>query len=106
MERLESKFRLQRQTMGILAQLNETTGPSSDINPGSSGMAATGGNDVSSGASNSTSFNDSSLPRWNSSTPHALRHWRIPRRESLERTSSLDSRFLFKISFLNPNSLN
>ena len=94
MERLESQFRLQRQTMGILAQLNDTTG---DTNTGSSGIeAATGGNDVSSGPSGSTSFNDLSLPRpWNSSSsPHMLRHWRLPRRESLERTSSLDSRFL------------
>ena len=70
MERLESHFRLQRQTMGILAQLNEASGRST------------------------SSFSDSSIPSrpWATDVIQNLRNWRS-RRESLERAHSLESRY-------------
>lgn len=71
MERLESHFRLQRQTMGILAQLNEASGR------------------------NTSDFSDSSISSrpWATDVIQNLRNWRS-RRESLERTHSLDSRYI------------
>ena len=90
MERLESQFRLQRQTMGILAQLNEAAASNGDNTSGNSGAAAAE-------SSAATSVNDS-LPRpMTFGNPH-LRHWRAPRREPPERTSSLESRLSY---FLN-----
>jgi hypothetical protein len=89
MERLESQFRLQRQTMGILAQLNEAAANNGDNSSSNSGGGATAAE--SSVPTSATSFNDS-LPRsWTIGNPH-LRHWRVPRREPPERTSSLESR--------------
>ena len=92
MERLESHFRLQRQTMGILAQLNEAAGtattPNSSAVPGPSSAAAAGSSETDAQPPTSSS---SSRP-WNHSGVFVnMRQWRA-RRESLERAHSLDSR--------------
>ena len=73
MERLESHFRLQRQTMGILAQLNEAT--------------------TTSAAGLTSSFSDSSVssrPWASDAVQYGIRDWRS-RGESMERTHSLES---------------
>ena len=72
MERLESHFRLQRQTMGILAQLNDSGGLTEAT------AAAPAGSESSRGP-------------WASNVLHSIRHWRA-RRDAFERARSLDSR--------------
>lgn len=95
MERLESHFRLQRQTMGILAQLNEAAAASnSDGNAGSSGAATSSIDGASAAvAAAAASFSDSSESSrpWATNVLHSIRHWRA-RREAFERARSLDSR--------------
>lgn len=91
MERLESHFRLQRQTLGILAQLNESAG-SASLNPSASDGSIPGPSGASSASTSASQFpNGNPLPRmWASSVFRNIRHWRS-RRESLERGHSLDS---------------
>ena len=67
MERLESHFRLQRQTMGILAQLNEAAAMSTSSNEGASSTTNLTGSWESDG-SVSASFSDSGV----ASRPWAL----------------------------------
>ena len=92
MERLESHFRLQRQTMGILAQLNEAAGGS-----GNAADAPVGSGDSSIGpgpsGTGTSSFSDSSASArpWAHNVLHNVRSWRT-RREPLERTHSLEFR--------------
>ena len=90
MERLESHFRLQRQTMGILAQLNEAAATSTSTNEIAS-SSMTGSREGA--ASASASFSDSGVSSrpWASNVLHSIRHWRA-RRDAFERTRSLESR--------------
>lgn len=92
MERLESHFRLQRQTMGILAQLNEAavvSGSGNDANSGSGGPSATS-NSIDGSAATSFSDGGSSNRPWATNVLHSIRHWRA-RRDAFERARSLVS---------------
>ena len=90
MERLESHFRLQRQTMGILAQLNEAAAASNNSDGNAGSNEATSSID---GAAAAASFSDSSTSArpWATNVLHSIRHWRA-RRDAFERARSLDSR--------------
>ncbi|KAI9553265.1 hypothetical protein GHT06_021161 [Daphnia sinensis] len=101
MERLESHFRLQRQTMGILAQLNEAAvanGVGSNVE-GSNATPAVGTPGESSvdggGGMPTASFSDSSVSSrggpWASNVLHSIRHFRA-RRDAFERARSFESR--------------
>ena len=92
MERLESHFRMQRQTMGILAQLNDAAA--------ANGMATGNGSSMATGQSlndsvSTASFSDSSVSSrggpWASNVLHSIRHWRA-RRDAFERARSFESR--------------
>ncbi|XP_059352395.1 uncharacterized protein LOC130699159 isoform X2 [Daphnia carinata] len=99
MERLESHFRLQRQTMGILAQLNEAAvanGIGSNVEGNNPTPAATPGeNSVDGGGLPTASFSDSSVSSrggpWASNVLHSIRHFRA-RRDAFERARSFESR--------------
>lgn len=102
MERLESHFRLQRQTMGILAQLNEAAvAGGSSANDGSNGSsgAATATSSIDCTGPAAASFSDSGTSNrpWATNVLHSIRHWRA-RRDAFERARSLDSRYYVLIS--------
>lgn len=92
MERLESHFRLQRQTMGILAQLNEAAVANGSTVEGNNPTPSPGDN----GGTATSSFSDSSVSSrggpWASNVLHSIRHWRA-RRDAFERARSFESRY-------------
>ncbi|XP_046644412.1 uncharacterized protein LOC124329387 [Daphnia pulicaria] len=94
MERLESHFRLQRQTMGILAQLNEAA-VANGIGTTTDGSTAARESLVDGGGASAASFSDSSVSSrggpWASNVLHSIRHWRA-RRDAFERARSFESR--------------
>ena len=94
MERLESHFRLQRQTMGILAQLNEAT-VANGIGTSNDSSVAAGESLIDSVGASTASFSDSSVSSrggpWASNVLHSIRHWRA-RRDAFERARSFESR--------------
>lgn len=102
MERLESHFRLQRQTMGILAQLNEAAvangiGSNVEGNNPTPAAGAPGENSVDGGGVPTASFSDSGVSSrggpWASNVLHSIRHFRA-RRDAFERARSFESRYL------------
>ncbi|XP_046644588.1 uncharacterized protein LOC124329547 [Daphnia pulicaria] len=94
MERLESHFGLQRQTMGILAQLNEAA-VANGIGTTTDSFTAAGESLINGGGASTASFSDSSVSSrggpWASNVLHSIRHWRA-RRDAFERARSFESR--------------
>ena len=91
MDRLESHFRLQRQTMGVLAQLNDTDADASTTTT-STASGSVGNVDYPTSASHDHSGSNLTSYPWASNVIRNMRDWRS-RREStaLERTRSLES---------------
>jgi hypothetical protein len=104
MERLESHFRLQRQTMGILAQLN-VAAVANGIGTTTDSSTAAGESLIDSGGAPTASFSDSSVSSrggpWAFKVLHSIRHWRARRDwHWKELVLSSPGKFCFLTSYL------
>ncbi|XP_046649309.1 uncharacterized protein LOC124340746 [Daphnia pulicaria] len=95
MERLESHFRFQRQTMGILVQLNEAA-VANGIGTNTDSSTAAGESLIDSGGASTASFSDSSVSSrggpWASLCPAQHPPLASQKRLALERARSFESR--------------